>query len=370
MADVVVCFAQRDRRLALTLCDHLESQGWTVWWDRSLDPSHPPANETARQIAAARAVVAIWTETSARSQRVLAEARAAEKENKLVSAKAADFQQGDIPLPFRERHAVDVADGRAIKSAVAAQMVRAIAEPVELERAPEATRNAALKWLGIAAGSLTLFGHAGPALGLTFWAHQVAEHWIRVVHAVWAFPLSLLKVQIPLAVSLTGTLVVSLLLIAMGERWRSGLAPALSLPQEKTDVLASRIRHRYLKGNESKARQLEKSAKGRLNDKQWALAVPLIPPLVIFGAILLWPIHDAIISMFSSSGGLAAKFFFMKYLVFLVPLGLLYIAPLRPVIQRLWLVITGCAVLAGLNEVWKLTNGEGSALLRLLDSGI
>ncbi len=205
----------------------------------------------------------------------------------------------------------------------------------------------------------------GTALGLTYWAHKVVEGWTAIARAIWAYPLSLLDVRIPLA-ALTGTLLVSLLLIAISERMRSGLAPELSLPQEKTDELTFRIRRRYLERSERKANGLIRAAKDRLNEKQWALAWPLIPPLAIFGAIVLWPVHDAIVSMLSSRGGWGAKFFFLKYLIFLVPLAVLYVAPLRPVSKRLWLVIAGCLVLAGLNEVWKLTSGEGSEPWRLL----
>jgi hypothetical protein len=36
MADIFISYSKADRPLALKLSAFLESEGWTVWWDKSL----------------------------------------------------------------------------------------------------------------------------------------------------------------------------------------------------------------------------------------------------------------------------------------------------------------------------------------------
>jgi hypothetical protein len=36
MADIFISYAKSDQPLALKLSSFLESEGWTVWWDKSL----------------------------------------------------------------------------------------------------------------------------------------------------------------------------------------------------------------------------------------------------------------------------------------------------------------------------------------------
>jgi hypothetical protein len=37
MADIFISYSKSDRALALKLSTFLESEGWTVWWDKSLE---------------------------------------------------------------------------------------------------------------------------------------------------------------------------------------------------------------------------------------------------------------------------------------------------------------------------------------------
>jgi hypothetical protein len=45
----------------------LEAEGWTVWWDKSLGAADLYRDEIMKQLASARAVIAIWTTSSQRS---------------------------------------------------------------------------------------------------------------------------------------------------------------------------------------------------------------------------------------------------------------------------------------------------------------
>jgi len=86
MADVFVSYAKTDRSLASKLVAMLEAEGWKVWWDTSLGAADLHRDEIMKQLASARAVIAIWT-PSIRSDWVRAEAGRAKAEGKLIPVK-------------------------------------------------------------------------------------------------------------------------------------------------------------------------------------------------------------------------------------------------------------------------------------------
>ena len=67
MADVFISYSKADHALALKLSAFLEAEGWTVWWDKSLAAADLYRDEIMKQLAAARAVITIWTPNSIRS---------------------------------------------------------------------------------------------------------------------------------------------------------------------------------------------------------------------------------------------------------------------------------------------------------------
>jgi hypothetical protein len=68
----------------------LEAEGWSVWWDKSLAAADKYRDEIMKQLAAARAVISIWTPTSIKSDWVRAEAGRAEADGKLIPVKTAE----------------------------------------------------------------------------------------------------------------------------------------------------------------------------------------------------------------------------------------------------------------------------------------
>ena len=56
MADIFISYSNADHALALKLSAFLESEGWTVWWDKSLGAADLYRDEIMKQLAAARAV--------------------------------------------------------------------------------------------------------------------------------------------------------------------------------------------------------------------------------------------------------------------------------------------------------------------------
>src|SRR5262245_19769481 len=131
MADIFVSYSKADHALALKLSAFLEAEGWSVWWDKSLEPADLYRDEIMKQLAAARAVITIWTPNSIKSDWVRAEAGAAKKDGKLIPVKTPDVAYGDIPLPFGEMHTENVGSTELIRAAVVAQLATPAVEPTE-----------------------------------------------------------------------------------------------------------------------------------------------------------------------------------------------------------------------------------------------
>jgi len=124
MADIFISYSKSDHALALKLSTFLESEGWTVWWDKSLAAADLYRDEIMKQLAAARAVITIWTKNSVQSDWVRAEAGRAKADGKLIPVKATDVAYADIPLPFGEMHTENVGSTDLIRAAVVALLAK------------------------------------------------------------------------------------------------------------------------------------------------------------------------------------------------------------------------------------------------------
>src|SRR5262245_49771113 len=108
MSDIFISYAKANHALALKLSAFLEAAGWSVGWETSLCAADLYRDEIMKQLAAAKAVITIWTENSVKSDWVRAEAGRAKAEGKLIPIKPADVAYADIPLPFGEMHTENV----------------------------------------------------------------------------------------------------------------------------------------------------------------------------------------------------------------------------------------------------------------------
>src|SRR5262245_52632201 len=124
MADIFISYSKADHALALKLSAFLEAEGWSVWWDESLAPADLYRDEIMKQLAAARAVITIWTPNSVKSDWVRAEAGRAKADRKLIPVKTSDVAYADIPLPFGEMHTENVGSTDLIRAAVVAQLAK------------------------------------------------------------------------------------------------------------------------------------------------------------------------------------------------------------------------------------------------------
>src|SRR5262245_56098373 len=197
MADVFISYAKTDRPLALTLSAFLEAEGWSVWWDKSLSAADLYRDEIMRQLAAARAVITIWSPNSVKSDWVRAEAGHAKKEGKLIPVKTPDVAYGDIPLPFGEMHTENVGSTELIRAAVVAQLAKPAVEPTAWMSLTKGFRYELLTWVGIVGGALTLFTNLGSVLKLADWARVLVVHWKEWTQAFWVQVFGWLGIHVP-----------------------------------------------------------------------------------------------------------------------------------------------------------------------------
>ena len=74
VADIFISYSKVDRDVVVILARFLESEGWTVWFDKGLSAGDTFRDEIMKQLALARAVITVWTEHSVKSDWVRAEA--------------------------------------------------------------------------------------------------------------------------------------------------------------------------------------------------------------------------------------------------------------------------------------------------------
>jgi hypothetical protein len=99
LADVFLSYARSDRSVAAEVAGSLEHAGFTVWWDREIRAGTDFALEIDREIAAARAVVVLWSDASQQSAWVRDEGGYARDRNKLIPICLGDAEP---PLGFRQ----------------------------------------------------------------------------------------------------------------------------------------------------------------------------------------------------------------------------------------------------------------------------
>jgi TIR domain-containing protein len=103
--DVFLSYAREDRERAQMVASALQSQGWSVWWDRKIVAGQSFDRTIEEQLESAHAVVVLWSIHSIESEWVRNEAASASEREALVPALIDDVKQ---PLEFRRRHAANL----------------------------------------------------------------------------------------------------------------------------------------------------------------------------------------------------------------------------------------------------------------------
>jgi hypothetical protein len=105
VADIFISYASPDRDRARLLADGLERQGWSVWWDREIQPGRAFDDAIEEALNAARCVIVLWSNASVLSDWVKSEAAEAADKRILVPAL---IDRVKIPLQFRRFQAADL----------------------------------------------------------------------------------------------------------------------------------------------------------------------------------------------------------------------------------------------------------------------
>ena len=105
MADVFVSYARNDKARVAPLVAAIEAKGWSVWWDPEITPGQEFDDQIEAEIAAALAVLVVWTPASVVSRWVRGEAREAAERGILVPVR---FDQARLPMDVRAIHTTDL----------------------------------------------------------------------------------------------------------------------------------------------------------------------------------------------------------------------------------------------------------------------
>jgi hypothetical protein len=197
MADIFISYSKSDHALALKLSAFLESEGWTVWWDKSLAAADLYRDEIMKQLAAARAVITIWTENSVKSDWVRAEAGRAKAEGKLIPVKTPELTYGDIPLPFGEMHTENISSTELIRAAIVGQLAKPAVTPSTFWQITNTFKFQILTWIGIVGSAITLFANLKGVLDLADWARELVAHWHDWTQMFWGWLFSWTGIKVP-----------------------------------------------------------------------------------------------------------------------------------------------------------------------------
>jgi hypothetical protein len=105
--DIFISYSREDRPAARHFAKCFADEGFSVWWDATLQAGETFDEVIERELKAAKAVVVLWSPRSVQSRWVRAEATLADRSGKLVPA---IIEKCDRPIIFELTHAAELAD--------------------------------------------------------------------------------------------------------------------------------------------------------------------------------------------------------------------------------------------------------------------
>ncbi|MGF1547360.1 MAG: SUMF1/EgtB/PvdO family nonheme iron enzyme [Thiotrichales bacterium] len=103
--DIFICYSSKDLTIATRVRDHLRAAGWQVFMDRHIQAGHRWSQEIEQELAAARAVVVLWSTNAKASRFVMDEAHEAADRNVLYPVR---IENVAIPHGFRQFQTPDL----------------------------------------------------------------------------------------------------------------------------------------------------------------------------------------------------------------------------------------------------------------------
>jgi hypothetical protein len=105
--EIFISYSREDRPAARHFAQCFADEGFSVWWDATLQAGETFDEVIERELKAAKAVVVLWSPRSVQSRWVRAEATLADRNGKLAPA---IIEKCDRPIIFELTHAADLAD--------------------------------------------------------------------------------------------------------------------------------------------------------------------------------------------------------------------------------------------------------------------
>jgi hypothetical protein len=194
-----------------------------------------------KQLAAARAVITIWTPNSIRSDWVRAEAGRAKAEGKLIPVKTSDVAYADIPLPFGEMHTENVTSTDLIRAAIVAQLARPTVPQSQFWQITSTFKYQILAWIGVVGTSITLFANLNSVLNLADWARELVRHWQDWNHLIWQFAFAWTGVKLEREVVLIISFTVFVTVLAIATNRSSANATRSGIIRKPTQVFLAGV---------------------------------------------------------------------------------------------------------------------------------
>ena len=187
MADIFISYSSRHRDYTRALADALVAEGLSVWWDTELEAYATFRNQIDAALSEARVVVVVWSEGAAASDYVIAEAREALTNGRLVNTLAPGFNPLSIPKPFGEYQAEKVERVQAVVRAILRRWRGE--KPEKLDAADFYERSTGKSVLSPKRETVSAAAHVTPALLLNArlaLAPYLDVHGLRTGLAAWA----------------------------------------------------------------------------------------------------------------------------------------------------------------------------------------
>ena len=129
MAHIFLSYATPDRADAAELASFLKDNGYDVWWDRELIGGDDYQSAIAKALAAAEAVIVLWSDASLESRWVRGEAETAANADKLLPVRLDSIDPSRLPIGFKTIHTVVLSDRTGILAALDRQRVARLSQP-------------------------------------------------------------------------------------------------------------------------------------------------------------------------------------------------------------------------------------------------
>ena len=107
MVDVFISYSRDNKARVAEIAEAVAAAGYDVWWDAELPPHRSYGDVITEKIGSAKAAIVVWSQTSAQSEWVRAEADVARNQKKLVQTSIDDVMP---PLPFNQIQFAELAD--------------------------------------------------------------------------------------------------------------------------------------------------------------------------------------------------------------------------------------------------------------------